>query len=164
MGKKKRGQRTDLRLRPKVPPLEAALRKIQQAEDRLPGLLATDLNHSTSTQDFARAVADFGMLIREAEKMLHKVPAFVAWWDEKRPQSQRLVLNDWDRRVVGLVIDACDKENHQYGPEMQINRRSVTHRHEFVTESGPEPVYRACLRAFGLLKEGHGVAAGLPVN
>jgi hypothetical protein len=148
-----------------MPPLQAALRRIQQAEARLPGLRADDLNHSTRTQDFARAVADFGVLIREAERNLRDVPAFMAWWNEKRPQSQRVVLNDWDRRVVGLVIDACNTENHQSGPEVRLtSTRGATYRHEFITASGPEPVYPACLRAFGLLKEGHRVAAGLPAT
>ena len=66
---------------------------------------------------------------------------------------------------MGLVIDACNEENHADGPELQTtNANGATHRHEFVTASGPEPASPACLRAFGLLKEGHRVAAGLPEN
>jgi hypothetical protein len=110
-------------------------------------------------------VADFGVLIREAKHRLDKVPAFKEWWKESRPQSQRVVLNAWDRRVVLIVIDACNEENHRNGPELQTTEaHSGKYRHEFVTASGPEPVYPACHRAFALLKEGHREAAGLPVN
>jgi hypothetical protein len=108
-------------------------------------------------------VGDFGVLIREAKKQLEEEPAFIAWWQETRPQSQRVVPTAQDRRLVGLVIDACNEENHANGPALRPTQSNgATHKYEFVTASGSEPVYPACLRAFGLLKEWYRVAAGLP--
>jgi len=138
--------------------LDAALRKIHDAEATLPALRSADLNISTSTREFARELANFGVLIDGAKQRLQEVPTFNSWWNESRPQSQRVILNAWDRRAVQLVIDACIEG----GPHLQTtNVPGATYRHEFVTKAGPEPVYPACSRALGLMKEGHRVAAGL---
>jgi hypothetical protein len=156
---------TDLKPAAEATVLQAVFRKIQQAEALLPTIRAADWNGSVSIQDLARLVADLGVLIREIRNKLHKLAAFRAWWKESKPQSQLVVLKDWDRRMVGLVIDACNEENHHSGPELHITSAvGATYRHEFVTASGPEPVYPACDRAVGLMKEGYRVAAGLPAR